>query len=131
MIPAPYIHSEMETRHLNRISWLPHCSMPHLRWRPHDKECSTLLVLKYQFVKLFSGIDHFLVHFPAFLRSGNNKLLNLFKLMYSENAPRVFSVCTCFLSKTSRIACILNGQNARFYPLIHVESTNRLFACGY
>ena len=79
-------------------------------------------------VELLRVHEHFLEHRPAARRVGDAELLDLFKLVHAENAPRVLAVRARLLAEARRVARVPDRELlARlFEPLARVHRRDRL-----
>lgn len=77
--------------------------------------------------KLFRSGNHFFMQCPRVFWLGQNKLLNLFELMNSENSPGVFTMGSCLLSETCGSSCVPDRKRLLLDPFLSMISRNRLF----
>lgn len=61
-------------------------------------------------VKLFARSQHVLKRLPALFRVSDDELLDLLKLVDTEDAPRVFAVRTGFFTEVGGVAGVLDGE---------------------
>ena len=64
----------------------------------------------YRLVKGLGGADHLVKHLPGLLWAGDDKLLDLFKLVDTEDAPGILAVRAGLLAEAGRETAVAEGE---------------------
>lgn len=80
-------------------------------------------------VEFFTVSDHGFKHLPTLFWFGDNKLLDLLKLVDTEETPHITTSGTCFFTETGRVASVTDRELGLggIEPLLRVEGGDRLF----
>lgn len=81
-------------------------------------------------VELFRRGQHALKRLPRLLGVSDEELLDLLKLVYPENTPRVLSVRASLFPEVGRVPSVLDGQVCGAEPLLRVQGGDGLLGGG-
>ena len=114
------------------VSWEP-CLKVHLHGcsvvESSGNNLNDLIWKLKRLVEFLRSSNHLVELFPRFVWRTEDKLLNFFELVDSEDAPDVLTTLSCFFSETRWVTSISNWQRSWFDLLFHVHCGNRLLRC--